>query len=479
LKKAKFFKSLSFLCCFLLLFVLFDKNQLLYAANPNTSISYSISKTTIYTDDQFDINVKISNVSDLYGASIDFKYDPNLIKVTDIKTGSIFGSSKVNSGILERNDSTGYISFYTTLIGSVSGVSSSNSTVFVIKVRALKTGTFTLRTTNTNESLQVNGNNVRIKLANSKVSNNSISYTATNTTINIGGANTMSYTGANRYETALLVSKAGWSQSDYAILASGQDFPDALSAAPLAGKYNAPILLTSSKNLSDGVLAELTRLKVKTVYIIGGTVSISTNIENVLKSNKLNVIRLAGKDRFETSLAIANQLGNPTEAIVVNGLNFPDALSISAYSAANKIPILLSNKDSLNAGVSNYIKNKKSITKTYIVGGTAVISSNIEKSLPNPTRFSGATRYDTNLAILKGLNFDFSNTYIALGTDFPDALAGSAIAAKTNSPIILIQKNMDSNLVAEINKMKSKVGIKHLLGAAGNYKDYVNNTLLK
>jgi putative cell wall-binding protein len=479
LKKTKHFKLLSLLCCFLLLSVLISRDHFAYAASTVPSISYTTSKTKVYTGDQFDINVNINNVTDLYGASIDFQYDPSLIKVLDIRKGSVFGSAKVNSSILQRKDSTGYISFYTSLIGSVSGINSTKSTVFVIKVQALKTGAFSLKTISTNDKLQANGNNVRIKLANSKLSNNTINYTANNSTINIGGVSTISYTGSNRYQTGLLVSKAGWNQSDYAILASGQNFPDALCAAPLAGKYNAPILLTPSKTLDAGVSAEITRLKVKTVFIIGGSSSISPAIESNLKSRKINVVRLAGQNRFETSLAIAKQLGDPKEAIVVNGLNFPDALSISAYAASNNVPILLATKDRIDPAVSNYIKSKKSITKTYIVGGTAVISSNLEKSLPKPTRFSGATRYDTNLAVLKGLNFDFSNTFVALGTDFPDALAGSAIAAKTNSPTVLIQPNMPSNVVSEMNKMKSQVGIKHLLGAAGNHKNFVDSVLFK
>ncbi|KJR45615.1 N-acetylmuramoyl-L-alanine amidase [Desulfosporosinus sp. I2] len=49
--------------------------------------------------------------------------------------------------------------------------------------------------------------------------------------------------GFDRFETASKIAKSGWTQSDYAILAYGGNYPDALSSAPLAKKYNAPILL--------------------------------------------------------------------------------------------------------------------------------------------------------------------------------------------------------------------------------------------
>ena len=94
MKKTKHFKLLSLLCCFLLLSVLISRDHFAYAASTVPSISYTTSKTKVYTGDQFDINVNINNVTDLYGASIDFQYDPSLIKVLDIRKGSVFGSLK-------------------------------------------------------------------------------------------------------------------------------------------------------------------------------------------------------------------------------------------------------------------------------------------------------------------------------------------------------------------------------------------------
>lgn len=46
--------------------------------------------------------------------------------------------------------------------------------------------------------------------------------------------------GDDRYQTAVAVSQTGWQTSDYAVLARGDDYADALCAGPLAYKYDGP-----------------------------------------------------------------------------------------------------------------------------------------------------------------------------------------------------------------------------------------------
>jgi len=66
--------------------------------------------------------------------------------------------------------------------------------------------------------------------------------------------------GQDRYQTAVAVSREGWTESHYAVLADGDNFPDAITAAPLAMKYDAPILLTAKDNLPEETSNELRRL---------------------------------------------------------------------------------------------------------------------------------------------------------------------------------------------------------------------------
>ncbi|MFD3156892.1 cell wall-binding repeat-containing protein [Haloimpatiens sp. FM7330] len=139
--------------------------------------------------------------------------------------------------------------------------------------------------------------------------------------------------GINRYETNISIVKNGWSESSNVVLANGQDYPDALCAAPLANAKNAPIILTAKDHINTSAINELSRLKTKNVYIIGGTGVVSSEIEEKLKSLGINCIRLAGKNRYETSVRIAEQIGTSNGIVVASGENFPDALSIAPIAA--------------------------------------------------------------------------------------------------------------------------------------------------
>ena len=115
--------------------------------------------------------------------------------------------------------------------------------------------------------------------------------------------------GTDRYSTNMKIADYGWSShSDYAIIVSGENFPDAICAAPLSAKYNAPLLMTDGNTLSTDIQNKLTNLGVKTVFLIGGTGAISNEIESELTQKNLNVKRLGGSTRIETSIEIAKEI---------------------------------------------------------------------------------------------------------------------------------------------------------------------------
>lgn len=275
--------------------------------------------------------------------------------------------------------------------------------------------------------------------------------------------------GNDRYSTAVEISKYGCSgQSGYAILATGNDFPDALSAAPLAKKYNAPILLTNKDKMPEVTISELKRLQVKNVYIIGGTGVISSNVENELEKMGISYIRIQGNDRYETSVKIAEQLGTPTELAVVIGDGYSDALSIAPFAGNKGMPILLVSKNNIPDSVKAYLENKN-IKKTYIVGGSEIISDNVENQFPNAYRILGATKYARNQAIINEFNedVDWSTVFISTGENFPDALAGTAMAARSASPIIIVSNDSSALVNTYMKNQISLVSKFNVLGGEG------------
>lgn len=200
--------------------------------------------------------------------------------------------------------------------------------------------------------------------------------------------------GENRYDTAVEVSKKGWSTSGKAVIATGGDFPDALSAAPLAAYQNAPLLLTKTDSLPQSVKDELKRLKVTEVTLIGGLGAISPIVEMELKAlgiKATSIKRISGKNRYETSVNIAKQMKTSTQAVVATGSTFADALSIAPVAGSQKMPILLTKPNGLPAEVKAHFA-AKAYSKTFIIGGKGAVSDSTAKEVKNPVRLSPAHR---------------------------------------------------------------------------------------
>lgn len=248
--------------------------------------------------------------------------------------------------------------------------------------------------------------------------------------------------GVDRYETAAKIVQEGWTSSEYAVLSAGMDenLVDALTAAPLAKAKNAPILLTEGTTLNSYTKAELTRLGVKTVYVTSGSGVIQKPVLDQLASMSITVKPLGGTDRFETALNIAKELPAANELVVTTAWTNADALSVASIAAAKGIPILLTDAQSLNANVKTYIDSLK-VAKTYVLGGTGVVSDSAKAALPNPVRIGGVDRFATNQEILKAFASDLKpgQVFVANGQNehLVDSLAGSPYAAQSQSPVVL------------------------------------------
>ena len=323
--------------------------------------------------------------------------------------------------------------------------------------------------TNVNEANNMKSSSYQEKLANSIV-DGAVRYLRENIDLGDNGilVGNRIY-GNNRYETSYEVLNKGWSNSEYAILASGIDYPDALCATPLASKYNAPIILVDNTSLSNQpkLLSSLKSKGVSKVFIIGGSTAISSEIESGIKAAGISVTRVGGSDRYETSVKIAQLVGSTTgEIAVANGLDFADGLSISSIAAMRNMPILLTDSRALPQVVSNYI-NTINVNKTYIIGLESAVSSNVSNRLKNVERLGGANRYETNRSVFNRFksNINIDNLYIASGADFPDALSVSALAGKNSNFVLLSNTNYSEPSIKEsISSIRQNIGDLYILG---------------
>lgn len=291
--------------------------------------------------------------------------------------------------------------------------------------------------------------------------------------------------GANRYETAIEVSKERFKdvEANSVVIVGGNSVIDGLSAAPLASSVNAPILLADKNGLSSNTLAEIERacgkLYNKTVYIVGGESSVPASVKKQLMEKYPNVVveRLAGANRFDTSLSVAKKLKAEnhmkSSAFVVGGDGAADAMSIapvaSNKSASMVSPVLVVPKASVSRDVRDFL-GQADVKNIVAVGGEASISTQALKDLravasaPTVDRISGSNRYDTNLAILKKYysptNIMIKGLIVASGANdkLVDAQTSSVLATSNMpAPILLADGKLNADQAKYLKANKDAI----------------------
>lgn len=279
--------------------------------------------------------------------------------------------------------------------------------------------------------------------------------------------------GDTRYDTMseLISNVGGWSASDKVILASGANYPDALSASALAGVHDAPIILTDPTELSSKAAATIKQLSPSTIYVVGGPSAVSDEVlqaaNNICGSN---TIRLYGSTRYETSLEILRQCNSSSDTVIVaTGVNYADSLSISPFAYVTKSPIVLCDPNGGLTQEAIEAIRAGGFSRAILVGGNAAVPDVVISQLNNANiatdgirRLSGATRYETSAQITA---FEISETSLftadplgfATGSNYADALAMGPCMGRINSPLLLVD-NGAQTVCAYIERLKGNVG---------------------
>ena len=254
--------------------------------------------------------------------------------------------------------------------------------------------------------------------------------------------------GNNRISTAINLSRNYFDHANTLVLVNSKEYPDSLTAAPLAKALKAPILLNDSNRLDTQVKNEIRRLGVKKVILVGGNNSLAIGIEKDLKIMNLELSRIAGKDRYDTSARLAKQLvkltGYSDRAIVASGENFPDALTASSIAAKDDLPVLLVKSTSIPYYIDEVMKDM-GIKKTILVGGNNSIGKNIETKLRAEYRIAGKNRYETAKLVSRYAYKNSKSIFLTTGESFADALVSSGLAAMQNAPIQLLNPRNNSD----------------------------------
>lgn len=222
-----------------------------------------------------------------------------------------------------------------------------------------------------------------------------------------------------------------------AVIVSSTSFADSLTAGPLAVNKVAPLFLTGGSSLDSRVASALTRFvpTTKTVYIVGGESAVSASVANSIRALGYEVVRLAGPDRYATSVAVARDgIGATTTLVAATGLDFPDGLAAGVIAARLGGAIVLSRGAQVPSVVQSYVTSTAPTT-LITVGGPA------SAAFPNATKkLQGSDRYSTAAAAAAAYPPTGSLVGAASGEIFADGLASIPYLARRGSVLLLLRQ---------------------------------------
>lgn len=211
------------------------------------------------------------------------------------------------------------------------------------------------------------------------------------------------------------------------------------------------------------------RLKGLLALVVASTLALSSM--PFMKVNaEVQVDRIEGIDRFFTSKEVALRFKSADTVIIVNGMNFPDALAATPLAKKYNAPILLNGEDGLRDSAGDPIYRLMA-SKAILIGGKSALGDRVEEDLRGRfpdleiERISGSNRYETSVEIAKRVGLE-NGIFATTGEKFADALSAGSIAATKQMPIILTEKDvLDSSTVELLSK--NKIDKTYLIGGEG------------
>ncbi|WP_051542215.1 cell wall-binding repeat-containing protein [Clostridium lundense] len=198
----------------------------------------------------------------------------------------------------------------------------------------------------------------------------------------LGNNNIERIEGKDIYETHIKINdRLNVEKGTPIIIASGEGFADALSAATIAQINKYPIVLTEKNNLSKAAETYIKNISPSKVYIIGGEGVVSGNVKdavsNITKLSDSDIVRISGADRYKTNMSVLNYFNIEGDTVAIaSGVSFPDSLVGSVYAGNNNAPILLVNNTMDLSEQSRYVYSK-GYKNCIIFGGEGVVSSKL------------------------------------------------------------------------------------------------------
>nr|WP_226963919.1 cell wall-binding repeat-containing protein [Tetrasphaera sp. F2B08] len=258
--------------------------------------------------------------------------------------------------------------------------------------------------------------------------------------------------GSNRYETSALASRSGTpGPHDTVVLASGLDPTLAMSAVPAAATVDAPVLLTAPDRLLSVTRAELARLEVDRVILLGGAEILGDEVAAELSGAGLTVDRVTGTTAVETSLALLSEVtaedAVDTVFLVAHG-ETENVLAASITALAGLGRVLLVDSDGLTPTHLETLARLRP-RKIVVVAEEGVVGDHDIAELRRHAE-EGAERHLSPTPVLAAneasLGYrpeDVEVAYLASASPSSvcDVVTGAAVAGLVDAPMLLVERD--------------------------------------
>jgi putative cell wall-binding protein len=166
-------------------------------------------------------------------------------------------------------------------------------------------------------------------------------------------------------------------------VASGADFPDALTGAAAAARDGGPVLLTRPDRVDPATAEALAHLQPERIVVLGGEAAVSASVFDEIGADQ----RLSGPTRFDTAAVVADTFtADPAHAYLAQARTWPDALAGSALAGAQGSPVLITEQASLPP-TTRAALDRLSPQHLVLLGGPAAVSSAVEDTLNGPAAY--------------------------------------------------------------------------------------------
>ncbi len=259
--------------------------------------------------------------------------------------------------------------------------------------------------------------------------------------------------------TALAVSRGAFDAADAVVVASDGAPADALAAGPLAGRRQAPLLLSPTRHLPGEVADEIRRLGAGTAYLVGSPAVLSPAVARDLEALGLEVVRVAGAGRYATAAAVARELGGADRAVVVRGAGTrpvrgtnDDALTAAGLASFLGDPVLFAERAFVPPQTIAALRDL-GVRRVTVVGGPEAVSglavAQLQAAGVLVERLGGGGAGATSAAVASrsvASGASANEVWVADGADWPTAVTAGPAAAAEGAPLLLAEDGGDDAL---------------------------------